>query len=622
MRGKTIAKIVGIVVVVGSVYGYFKDDTAKLWADLHPQIAEYPQPKKTVWLDQNVSKEKLSWFYHADQGTRTFGIPHEWFMALEQPALSLVPFVSPGMFSDPAYLDRYGFIPDTIIPGKTALPIGFAQGGPMLDPSGAPWRNPSNRQDMTGIGLTCAGCHTGRFTYKDTAVVIDGGPALTTLFVMKQGMGVALLMTRVVPGRFDRFADRILGPDASLDDRATLKYQLDQVLNQYKQVKDLEQAVGSQSILEGYGRLDALNRIGNQVFSLDLNKPENYAGSSAPVHYPRIWNTPWFDWVQYNGSIMQPMVRNAGESLGVSAELNLTDPSKGLFKSSVNVATLYAMEEMIKGNNPPNARDGFSGLKSPKWPGDILPPIDQKLAAQGAKLYEAHCQGCHRPPVTSEALYDFNNKSRWRTNQNGEHVMVMEDIPIDHIGTDPAQAADMLARTVALPANLGINKTSFALALGDLVEKTVNYIYDRQVDKDGRPKPPLTEAERRRMDGYMPNELRAELAYKVRPLNGVWATPPYLHNASVPTVYALLSPIEERPKKFYLGNREYDPVNLGYKTDYLKSGFEFDTSIRGNSNEGHQFRAGYDEKKPVKGVIGPALSPDDRKALIEYLKTL
>ena len=77
------------------------------------------------------------------------------------------------------------------------------------------------------------------------------------------------------------------------------------------------------------------------MFSIDLKKPENYAGSSAPVHYPRIWNTPWFDWVQYNGSIMQPMVRNAGESLGVSAELNLTEPSKGLYKSSVDVDQLF-----------------------------------------------------------------------------------------------------------------------------------------------------------------------------------------------------------------------------------------------------------------------------------------
>ena len=212
----------------------FKDDVAKLWDDLHVKIAEYPQPKKTVWLDQSVAKEKLSWFYHADQGTRTFGIPYEWFMALEQPTIPWLLSPTSAPFSDPAYLDRYGFIPDTIIPGKKALPIGFAQGGPMLDPSGAPWRNPRNKQDMTGVGLTCAACHTGRFTYKDTAVIIDGGPALTNLFTMKQGMGVSLLLTRYLPGRFDRFADRILGPDATVDDRATLKDQLDQVLKQYK----------------------------------------------------------------------------------------------------------------------------------------------------------------------------------------------------------------------------------------------------------------------------------------------------------------------------------------------------------------------------------------------------
>jgi mono/diheme cytochrome c family protein len=624
MRGKTIAKIVGTLLVVGAVYCYFKDDVAQFWNGLHVKLAEYPTPKNTRLLDQNVSDEKIGWYYHADQGTRTFSIPYEWFMALEQPSL-LSAFGATSLFSDSAYLDRYGFIPDPI--DKKALPIGFARsfGEAMLDSTGEPWRNPSNKTDMHGIGLTCAACHTGRFTYKDTAVIINGGPALTDLLKLKQGIGVALFETRFLPGRFNRFAERILGADSTVDERATLKFQIDQVLKVYNDTLALEKRVSSRSIEEGYGRLDALNRIGNQVFSIDLKNPDNYAGSSAPVHYPRIWNTPWFDWVQYNGSIMQPMVRNAGESLGVSSELNLTDPSKGLYKSSVNVASLYAMEEMIKGNNPPNAKDGFSGLKSPKWPGDILPPVDTNLAAQGAKLYEAHCQGCHRPPVTSEALYDFNNKKWWRTNQNGEHVMVMENIPIEHIGTDPAQAGDMAARTVAVPANLGIDKTGFAFALGEVVEKTVNYIYDRPqppLDANGKPKPPLSEAERRRLNGYMPNELQGDLAYKVRPLNGVWATPPYLHNASVPAVDALLSPIEDRPKKFYLGNREYDPVNLGYKTDYLKNGFEFDTSIRGNSNEGHQFRAGYDENKPVRGVIGPALSPDDRKALIEYLKTL
>jgi mono/diheme cytochrome c family protein len=615
MRGTRIAKIVIALAIVGIAYSAFKDDIAKLWQDFHVKLVEHPTPKKTVWLDQGIAKEKLSWFYHADQGTRTFGFPYEWLMALEQPTIPWLLFTEVDLFSDTAYLERYGFIPDTIIPGKKALPIGFAKGGPMLDPTGAPWKNPRNKQDMTGVGLTCAGCHTGSFTYKDTAVVIDGGPALTDLFKMKQGMGVALVLTRYLPGRFSRFAERILGPDATLDDRETLKNQIDQVLGQYKKVKNLEERVASQSLLEGYGRLDALNRIGNQVFSIDLNKPENYAGSSAPVHYPRIWNTPWFDWVQYNGSIMQPMVRNAGESLGVSAELNLTDASKDFYKSSVNIKSLDEMEQMIKGNNPPNAKDGFSGLKSPKWPGDILPPIDQKLAAQGAELYKTHCQECHRPPVTNEAFYDFNNKDWWTKNLIGEAILKVENIPISHIGTDPAQAADMANRTVATPASLGIRETSFALALGAVVEKTVNYIYDQK-------KPPMNAAERQTANGNMKNELRKDLAYKVRPLNGVWATPPYLHNGSVPTVEALLGPPEDRPKKFYLGSREYDPVNLGYKFDKITNGFEFDTSIRGNWNTGHEFRKEYSKDKEIKGVIGPALSPADRKALIEYLKTL
>jgi mono/diheme cytochrome c family protein len=608
MLGRIVKIVIAVLVVFGIyvAYGAFKDDIAQLWDGLHVKIAEYPQPRKTVWLDQGVSKDKLGWFYHADQGTRTFGIPYEWFMALEQPVISLT---AVDLLSDSAYLDRYGFIPDTIIPGKKALPIGFTQGGPMSDPTGRPWRNPSSKQDMTGIGLTCAACHTGRFTYKDTAVIIDGGPALTDLFKLKQGMGVALFFTKILPGRFNRFADRILGPDSTLDERETLKYQLDQVLNQYKAVKDLEQVVASQSIEEGYGRLDALNRIGNQVFSQDLNKPENYRGSSAPVHYPRIWNTPWFDWVQYNGSIMQPMVRNAGEALGVSAELNLTDPSKGLYKSSVPVNTLHDMEQMIAGD-PPSAENGFSGLKSPKWPGDILPPVNETLAARGGELYKVHCQECHRPPITSKAFYDFGNPKWWTTNQAGQPLVVVENIPIEHVGTDPAQAADMGARTVALPSNIGISDNRFAYALKDVVENTVNYIYNGQT-------PPLDDKQRQVINGNMPNKVQGDLSYKVRSLNGVWATPPYLHNGSVPTIDALLGPAKDRPAKFYLGNREYDPVKLGYKTDKLTNGFEFDTSIRGNSNRGHEFS---DTKGP--GVIGTALSADDRKALIEYLKTL
>jgi len=124
-------------------------------------------------------------------------------------------------------------------------------------------------------------------------------------------------------------------------------------------------------------------------------------------------------------------------------------------------------------------------------------------------------------------------------------------------------------------------------------------------------------AVRDKMNGFRPDGIRAPLQYKARPLNGIWAAPPYLHNSSVPNLYALLSPVAERPKCFYLGNREYDPVNVGYRTNKFPGGFRFDTSIRGNTNTGHEFNNG-----SGNGIIGPLLKRDERLALIEYLKTL
>ena len=94
------------------------------------------------------------------------------------------------------------------------------------------------------------------------------------------------------------------------------------------------------------------------------------------------------------------------------SELNLIEPSKGLFKSSVDVDTLHEMEQMIAGK-PPNATDGFSGLKSPEWPERHPAQIDRKLADKGGELYKEHCQECHRPPVSNKAaFFNFETRSR------------------------------------------------------------------------------------------------------------------------------------------------------------------------------------------------------------------
>lgn len=623
-----IAKILLIGVIVALCLGGV---AFKLYRDkLYVGLPDYPPVKAARWLDQGWNREQRDWFHHADQGTQTLNIPYEWFVALEQPRISLLGAV--GRLSDPLYLDRLGFIPGAQDGGEVQLPIGFAKGaanaqGAMRLPGGETWLNPRTGLPMSRIGFTCAACHTGRLVHKETAIVVDGGPALADLGRLRQAVGVSILFTKYIPGRFDRFAMNVLGEDAGDADKAKLKAQIQRLWDGFDEIRKLDKAFEKQNVEEGYGRLDALNRIGNQVFSIDLAAPQNYAAVTSPVAIPHIWNTHWFDWVQYNSSIEQPMVRNAGEALGVAATLNLSSKSGALFQSSVPVDMLYEIEKSLAGAQP-TAETGFTGLRAPRWPDDLLGQVRIDAAGQGAKLYDGLCRGCHLPPVGSKAFWD---SKRWLApNEFGQRYLRLTVKPVDDIGTDPAQARDMNMRKVATPPELDLKTDRFGGALGALVEKTV----DRWYDDNGVPR-----AKRDEMNGFRDNGIRDPLCYKARPLNGVWATPPFLHNGAAPSVFALLSPVSQRPKAFELGRREFDPVCLGYQltaraatigtaaavcldpaagaaesrlTDLSK----FDAAKPGNLNIGHEFS---DEARP--GVVGRALSVEERLAVIEFLKT-
>ncbi|OPH83998.1 di-heme-cytochrome C peroxidase [Nitrobacter vulgaris] len=630
---KTGIGVVAVVIVAVSLIGF------KLYRDkLTVSLPDYAPIKKAVWLDQGWDQNQREKFHHADQGTQTLNIPYEWFIALEQPRLSLVGDV--GRLSDPAYLDRYGFIPGATRGGENQLPVGFARAGTMRTATGQPWLNPRTKEPMTRLGFTCAACHTGRLAYRGTTVLVEGGPALTDLGKFRQGLGISVLLTKLSSGRFlslfsdrfDRFAKNVLGEDASKEDKAELRQQLTAVWDQLDVIRKLDKKVAETSVDEGYGRLDALNRIGNQVFGLSLGpeaREKNYAATTAPVNFPHIWTTPWFDWVQYNASIMQPMVRNAGEAMGVSALINLTDPGKGLFSSEVQVKALANIEKSIAGNQP-SETNGFTGLTAPKWPEEILGPIDTALAARGGALYDDLCKGCHLPPVGTKAFWD--SKAWLPPNNFNQRYLEIKTKTIADLGTDPAQAEDMRNRKVVIPDSLGIATNEFGPALGQLVEKVVTHWYDAHN---------VSESERPELNGFRPNLIQHPLAYKMRPLNGVWATPPFIHNGAVPNIYALLSPVSERPKTFYLGRREYDPVCMGYqitasaapednldlrclgsKTDpeagRFSGGFKLDTALRGNRNTGHEFNDG----PRANGIIGRKLTPDERRALIEFLKTI
>jgi hypothetical protein len=110
--------------------------------------------------------------------------------------------------------------------------------------------------------------------------------------------------------------------------------------------------------------------------------------------------------------------------------------------------------------------------------------------------------------------------------------------------------------------------------------------------------------------------------YQTPPLDGIWATAPYLHNGSVPTVEHLLNS-KTRPRIFTrsykTGRADYDTKKLGRKITELNKAVDpdlpaierrkvYDTSKKGQGNAGHTY--------------GDHLSDGERRAVIEYLKTI
>lgn len=584
--------LVLILLITPSAINYF------LWKQVEVPSED---PVEVVWTDQNWTPEQWQWWYHISQGSGLETvIPYDWFLALEQPKLSI--FRPGAKLTELKYLAGFGFLPNQ----KNAynpdgLPVGFAKTENFF--------NPVNNETNTVVGFTCAACHTGQLNYQGKGIRLEGGPGMIELTKFKKAIGLSLLLTRYDPFRFNRFANQILGENSTSEEKTQLKEKLKSLVAEAVEIKNKTE--NFYPVEEGFGRLDALERIGNFVFGNEINF-DNYRAVNAPVNYPHIWSSPWLDWVQYNGSIMQPMTRNAGEAMGVFARVNLDANSPDVFKSNVNVKNLYEIEKLLTGDSI------FTGLTAPKWNEQILGAIDPDKAAKGKQLYQNYCQKCHLPSMDSA---EFKDDKYWTTlgkNQELKYLQVtMKNLY--EIGTDPTTATNWSQRLVNLETLAqkhnrekgfefnGIVTGGFALPF--VVEKTVEQKYDELA---------LNPEEREAFNGYRPNEVRAPLGYKARPLNGIWATAPFLHNGSVPNLYQMLVPATERSEKFYLGTKEFDPKFVGFKTEKIPGGFLLDTKEIGNANTGHEFKG----DGTGAGVVGPELSDEERWALVEYLKTL
>lgn len=566
----------------------------------NPKLPAYTPAQQVHYLPQWSADDRQT-FYFTPQGTQVKGLRYTWFNALELP-------FSQQRFAAPEYLARFGFLVDPAqkaTPGNPVnLPVGFTR-----------HQNSGSKEEF--LDITCAACHTGELRFKGQAVRIDGGTAQHVLpssvptlrgGSFGQALVASLASTYYNPWKFERFARNVLGQDYDAG-HSQLRQDVKASLDIFLGVAWNDTHRGLYPTEEGPGRTDAFGRIANAAFG-DAISPDNYRVANAPVDYPQLWDIWTFDWVQWNGSAQQPMARNVGEALGVGATLNFFDangqPLKGddRYPSSVRVRDLHLIEETLK------------RLQPPAWPEALFGNIDKPLAAQGRALFAENCAGCHVPSVAQA---------------NGRPEKKLKMLPVEVIGTDPGAANNIANHRFDLRslqwdpaelANLDVKlqpAPEEPLDLSQLsVAKGLAYV-TAFVERRAYREAAVTPEERPAMDGFgLPIGVREKTAYKARPLAGVWATAPFLHNGSVPSIYQLLSPQDERATTFYKGTFEYDPKHLGYRTQAFTNGFEFDTRITGNHNSGHEFRAG----ERGNGVIGRLLQPQERWALLEYLKVL
>jgi hypothetical protein len=151
------------------------------------------------------------------------------------------------------------------------------------------------------------------------------------------------------------------------------------------------------------------------------------------------------------------------------------------------------------------------------------------------------------PPV-DELVADLNSEKpvHWRTTGQGRPLLTVTDVKIEDVGTDPNEAMDFINRTADTGA-LKKGRVSAAEGLDLVTGGIALRFFDRMN---------FPQEKRIAWNGYRDptaERVRALPLYKARPLNGIWAVAPYLHNGSVPNLYLLLSPQAERPDSFWLG---------------------------------------------------------------------
>jgi mono/diheme cytochrome c family protein len=492
-------------------------------------------------------------------------MPYEWAKALK---------LSNGQSFLSQLTSSYGYIPNPVSPSNPeGLPIGFLVANP----------GTNNQQ----LSMNCAACHTRQIEVAGNKYRIDGGPAFSNLYALFQGIDLIVGNTLSDQAAFDAFQAAVQVP------AETLREQLNTWYTPYNTL--MTRSLPTEHW--GIGRADAVAMLQNRVSGLDIGPIENQniiasniAVAAQPVRYPFIWNSGKQDFTQWagtsiNGDATYAFSRNTGEALGVFA----------LFKPRRDPAVVggvnFLIENSVKYETVNNIQTLVDQIGPPKWPW----PVDNAMVLKGKGLYEINCTSCHgikqgqprpgNPYTWATPVQNVNTDSSYYKNfavgkgTSDSGILTGLTIPFSNpISTVPASGA-------AIVSLFDVANSSALVQLNPLINLSI--------------KAPE----------------RTEGSFESKVLQGVWSSAPYLHNGSVPTLAALLTPSASRPTSFQVGP-VYDTTNVGLATDQPGGSATVRVTtdcatMNGNSNCGHEGPG-----------FGTDLTPDEKKALIEYLKTL
>jgi hypothetical protein len=288
-----------------------------------------------------------------------------------------------------------------------------------------------------------------------------------------------------------------------------------------------------------------------QPFRTLVRRVLNRPGTSMTVYtkIASVYQEQLRKWAQFDGSIRDLNARSASAAFAAGATVD----NLAISEIANNIREASEFTRTLRG---PLYQDVFK-----------FSSLDQSRLQRGKVVYMQSCNICHGHPEASG----------WVSGARQGEI-----VPLGEIKTDPER---------------------------------VNYRYYDEIPDRLFELFPQKHPFHFKREEIRPGPEGTTRGYINAPIDSAFSRAPYLHNASVLTLAELIN-LKPRREITYRGQNVYDPADVGLASPETPDNlnyFRFDTSLKGNSNKGHDYPRSYHS---------PEWNAEKLEDLLEYLKTL